>query len=251
MNRLENKAALVTGGGKGIGWATALLFAREGAEVGIIAKSPESIDKIEKVGKEIGIAFRTFLGDVSKKDQVEAAVEGFVEATGRIDILVKNAGMVMPKPFLEKSVEEWVRVFEVNLLGVFLCSQAAARHMLKQKSGKIVNISSIRAVEHCGRESVMDYSAAKAGVVNMTKTMAKELAPDITVNAVAPGHTNTDLLKGLPEEVRRNMLAGTYLGRFAEPEDIAHAVLFLSSSEADFITGHHLVVDGGFSLKQG
>ena len=116
-------------------------------------------------------------------------------------------------------------------------------------SGKIVNVASVRGVEHCGREGVMDYSAAKAAVVSLTKTLAKELAPNINVNVVSPGHTNTDLLRGLPDEVKQSMIAGTYMKRLGEPQYIANAILFFASAESNFVTGQHLVVDGGFSLK--
>jgi NAD(P)-dependent dehydrogenase (short-subunit alcohol dehydrogenase family) len=127
-------------------------------------------------------------------------MDAFVKEFGRIDILVNNAGMSIPKPFLEKTAEEWIKTLEVNLIGVFLCSQAAAKHMLPQKSGKIINISSIRGIDHCGREGIMDYSAAKAGVINLTKTMAKELAPYINVNTVAPGHTLTEMTAPISRE---------------------------------------------------
>jgi 3-oxoacyl-[acyl-carrier protein] reductase len=123
--------------------------------------------------------------------------------------------------------------------------------MRREGRGKIVNVTSVRGLDHCGRAPVMDYSAAKAGLVNMTKTLAKELAPNINVNAVAPGHTSTDIINGLPEATRQGMLAGTPLERFASTQDIANAILFLSSAESDFITGQQIVVDGGFSLKAG
>lgn len=138
---------------------------------------------------------------------------------------------------------------EVNLIGVLLCAQAAARYMLAQKSGRIINISSFRGIDYCGREAVMDYSASKGAVINLTKTMAKELAPHINVNSVAPGNTLTDLTKSLPEAVRRLNIDSAYFKRWAQPEDIAKAILFLASDDANFITGHVLVVDGGFSLK--
>ena len=144
-----------------------------------------------------------------------------------------------------------MRILELNLVSAFLCAQAAAKPMLAAKSGKIVNITSVRGLEHCGREPIMDYSAAKAALISFTMTLAKQLAPHVNVNAVGPGHTKTDIWRSLAQEVKDKMLAGTYLQRFAEPEDIANAVLFFASSEADFITGQHLVIDGGFSLKAG
>lgn len=247
--RLEDKAALITGGGRGIGAATAFLFAEEGARVGIVDIRDEGLKEVAAQAKQKGFEFKTFGGDVSKKEQIERVMEEFIQGFGRIDVLVNNAGIAISRPFLEKSVEDWVKTLDVNLIGVFLCSQSAARYMLEQRSGKIINISSIRGIDHCGREGIMDYSASKAAVINLTKTMAKELAPYINVNTVAPGHTATEMTKSLPEEIKRNMIEGSYLKRMAEPEDIAKAILFLASNDADFITGQVLLVDGGFSLK--
>ena len=139
------------------------------------------------------------------------------------------------------------------LVPVLLVDIAYRNHLnvlVVQKSGKIVNISSIRGIDHCGREGVMDYSASKTAVIGLTKTMAKELAPYINVNTVAPGHTNTEMTAPLPPEIKQNMIEGSYLKRMAEPEDIAKAILFMASDDADFITGQVLLVDGGFSLKR-
>jgi len=181
---------------------------------------------------------------------VTKMVEEITHSFGRIDILVNNAGV---NPFIleaEKIKEEgWDQVLDVNLKGVFLCCQAVGKQMIKQGGGKIINISSIRGIDHCGREGVMDYSASKGAVINLTKTMAKELAPYINVNTVAPGHTLTEMTQPLPEEVKKNMIEGSYLKRMAQPEDIAKAILFLASEDANFITGQLLLVDGGFSLK--
>lgn len=248
--RLKDKVALITGGGRGIGAATAFLFAEEGAKICIVDMREEALSKISAEAKGKGYEFKTLLGDVSKKGQVDAVFEQLIKEFGRIDVLVNNAGIAISRPFLEKTVEDWERTMAVNLVGVFLCSQAAARHMLKQKSGKIVNISSIRGIEHCGREGIMDYSASKMGVISLTKTMAKELAPYINVNAVAPGHTETEMTRSLPEEIKRNMIEGSYLKRLARPEEIARAILFMASDDANFITGQVLLVDGGFSLKR-
>jgi 3-oxoacyl-[acyl-carrier protein] reductase len=249
VGRLEGKCALVTGGGRGIGAATALELAREGARVGIMGKGETSLAKMKSDAAANRLAIETFLGDVGSKDDAVRTVDAFVAKFGRIDVLVNNAGMAINRPFAEKSVEDINEVLRVNFVGTFLMSQAAAKIMRSAGSGKIVNVASVRGVEHCGREGIMDYSAAKAAVVSLTKTMAKELAPTINVNVVSPGHTNTDLLQGMPDEVKKSMLAGTYLRRFAEPQDIAHAILFFASAESNFITGQHLIVDGGFSLK--
>jgi 3-oxoacyl-[acyl-carrier protein] reductase len=249
--RFQGKTALITGGARGIGLTTALMMVAEGARVGIVATNPDTLRKAAETARARGFALETFQGDVSRTDQVQRTMEAFLEKFGRIDILVNNAGMIIPKPFMERTAEDWIRTLEVNLIGVFLCSQAAAKPMLAQKSGKIVNVSSIRGIGHCGREGVMDYSAAKSGVISLTKTMAKELAPHITVNTVAPGHTVTDLTAALPDAVKKGMIEGTYLKRMAQPEDIAKAILFMASDDASFITGQMLLVDGGFSLKAG
>ena len=209
--RLKDKAALITGGGRGIGAATAFVFAEEGARVGIVDIRDEDLKEVAAEAGEKGFEFKTFVGDISKKDQIERVMEEFIQEFGRIDVLVNNAGIAISRPFPEKTIEDWVKTLEVNLIGVFLCSQAAARYMVEQKSGKIINISSIRGIDHCGREGIMDYSASKAAVINLTKTMAKELAPYVNVNTVAPGHTATEMTKSLPEEIKRNMIEGSYL----------------------------------------
>ena len=247
--RLKDKTALITGGARGIGAATAFLFADEGARVGIVDLNETHVENFKTKARKRGQDIKTYMGDVSEKRQVERFMEAFVNDFGRIDILVNNAGIVIPTPFLEKSVEEWEKTLRVNLIGTFLCAQSAARCMLDQKAGKIVNISSIRGIDHCGREAIMDYSAAKMGVISLTKNLAKALAPDINVNCVAPGHTKTEMTDPLPDAVKQNMIQGAYLKRMAEPLDIANAILFLSSSESDFFTGQVLLVDGGFSLK--
>jgi len=247
--RFKDKAALITGGGRGIGLTTALLMLAEGAKVGIVEVNDAHIRHAQETARSKGFELKAFTGDVSKKDSVEGFTADFVKQFGRIDILVNNAGIVISRPFLEKTVEDWVKTLEVNLIGVFLCAQSAAKYMLKQKSGKIINISSIRGIDHCGREGIMDYSASKAAVINLTKTMAKELAPHINVNTVAPGHTLTEMTQPLPDEVKKTMIEGSYLKRMAQPEDIAKAILFLASDDANFITGQLLLVDGGFSLK--
>jgi 3-oxoacyl-[acyl-carrier protein] reductase len=245
--RLQGKSALVTGGGRGIGQAIALRFAREGARVAIVGPHKETL--ADTVSKAAGI--EAIVGDVTKPDDVNRVIDTVVQKFGKLDILVNNAGGTNPKPFFEKTAADWMASYELNVVCAFLCAQAGARPMLEAKRGRIINISSVRGLEHCGREPIMDYSAAKAAMTSFTLTLAKQLAPHITVNAVGPGHTKTDIWKALPAEVKDKMLAGTYLQRFAEPEDIAHAVLFFASDEAAFITGQHLVVDGGFQLKSG
>jgi NAD(P)-dependent dehydrogenase (short-subunit alcohol dehydrogenase family) len=248
--RLKEKAALITGGARGIGATTALLFASEGARVGIVDLREDGLKDVAARANQKNFEIKTFAGDITKKDQIKKVIDEFVQAYGKIDILVNNAGIVIPRPFFEKTLEDWENTLRVNLIGMFLCCQVAGKYMLDQKSGKIVNISSIRGIDHCGREGVMDYSASKMAVIGLTKTMAKELAPYINVNTVAPGHTKTEMTAPLPDEIKQNMIEGSYLKRMAEPEDIAKAILFMASDDANFITGQILLVDGGFSLKR-
>jgi 3-oxoacyl-[acyl-carrier protein] reductase len=245
--RLEGKTALITGGGRGIGQAIALRFAREGARVAVVGPHKETLADTVAKGKDI----EAIVGDMTKQSDVDATMAAFLQKFRRIDILVNNAGGTDPKPFFEKTGADWMRIWELNVVSAFLCAQAAARPMLEAKRGRIINIASVRGVGHAGREPIMDYSAAKAGMVSFTQTLAKQLAPHITVNAVGPGHTKTDIWKKLSADVKEKMLAGTPLARFAEPDDIANAVVFFASDEASFITGQHLVVDGGFQLKSG
>ena len=216
-----------------------------------MGRAQKSLAAMKQAATGEQLAIETFQGDVGSKEDATRCIDEFVGKFGRIDILVNNAGIGIGRPFPEKTVEDWNETLRINLIGTFLMAQAAAKHMVAAKRGKIVNVSSVRGLDHLGREPVMDYSASKAAVISLTKTLAKQLAPDINVNVVVPGNTETDLLKSLPQEVRAGMLAGTYFRRFGKPEEIADAILFLASSEASFITGQSLVVDGGFSLKAG
>ena len=167
-----------------------------------------------------------------------------VETFGRIDILVNNAGIVFDVPFAERTVEQWKKTLDVNLLGVFLCSKYVAPHMSKN-GGRIVNISSTSGVNSFSTES-MDYGAAKAGVIILTRTLAKELAPKILVNSIAPGWIDTYMNKDLPKDYVEKETEKIYLKRFAKPEEVAKAILFLSSDDASYITGITLIVDGGY-----
>ena len=207
--RLEGKSALVTGGGRGIGQAIALRFAREGAQVAIVGPHKHTLDTTVAQARDIV----AIVGDVTKQQDVDAAMDAFIARCGRIDVLVNNAGGTDPKPFTEKTAADWMRTWELNVVSAFLCAQAASRHMLAAKRGTIINISSVRAVGHAGRDAIMDYSAAKAGMVSFTQTLAKQLAPHVTVNAVGPGHTRTDIWKKLPQDVKEKMIAGTPLAR--------------------------------------
>ncbi|MCX6741828.1 MAG: SDR family NAD(P)-dependent oxidoreductase [Candidatus Pacearchaeota archaeon] len=187
------------------------------------------------------LLFRRYCSD---EKQVKEMVEQAVKKFGKIDILVNNAGIVFDVPFNERTIEQWKRTLEVNLIGTFICSRIVAKFMRKQKSGSIINISSTNG-EHTYHPDSIDYSASKAGVINLTKSLAMELGPNIRVNSVAPGWVDTDMNKELPENYLKKELQRIYLKRIAKPEEIAKAVLFLASDDASYVNGITLIVDGG------
>ena len=245
--RLQGKVAIITGAGRGIGRGIAKLFAEEGAKVVInynrsSKAAKELCDEIRRDGRSCLLV----KGDVSKSIDVRNIVSATLQKFGRIDILVNNAGLIIRKNFLESTEEEWDRTIDTNLKGVYLCSRQVAPIMLKQKRGKIVNISSVSGM-HGPTSSLMvaDYVASKAGVIGLTRSLAVNLAPYVNVNAVCPGAIETDMLESIPEQARRSRMEETPLKRFGSPEEIAAAVLFLASDESDFITGEALVVSGG------
>jgi len=243
--KLKNKIAIITGASKGIGKSTALLFAKEGAKVVVNYFSSEKeafviVDEIKKIGSE-AIAIKC---DVSKEDEVKKMINQTISKFEKIDILVNNAAIVFDAPFIERTVKQWNRTLDVNLIGSFLCSKYASVNMLKNNAGKIVNISSTSGTADFDPESI-DYDSSKAGVIALTKNLAKELAPKIQVNSVAPGWVKTDMNKDLPQDFIDEEIEKRYLKRIAQPEDIAKAVLFLASDDASYITGSTLSVDGG------
>ena len=243
--RLAGRVAAITGGALGIGRATALLFAGEGATVAVGDVQEEAAQAVAREiagrgGKAIAIGL-----DVGDAAQVQAYVDRVVAEFGRLDVMFANAGIAHSAPFLEHPEAQWHRVLRVNLTGVFLCCQAAARQMVKQGGGRIITTASINAFR--GVENLVGYNAAKAGVIELTRTMAVELAQHrIAVNAIAPAQIDTRLTRTLPEDARRRRVARIPMGRFGEPEEVARAALYLASDEASFITGHTLAVDGGY-----
>jgi 3-oxoacyl-[acyl-carrier protein] reductase len=182
--------------------------------------------------------------DVSKEDEVKAMVKKTIDKFGKIDILVNNAGIVFDVPFFEKTVKQWKRTMDVNLLGNFLCSKYVAEQMLKNNSGKIINISSTSGMTSFDPESI-DYDSSKAGIVAFTRALAKELAPKIRVNTVAPGWVDTEMNKDLPADFIQEETEKIYLNRIGKPEEIAKSVLFFASEDSNYITGSVLRVDGG------
>ena len=243
--KFKNKIVLITGASRGIGAETAKLFAKEGATVIINYLSDEIAAK--SVLNEINNNGILIKADISKQDEINSMFEQLFEKYGKLDILVNNAGIVSVKPFSELTLEEWNKTYAVNITGMFLCSQKAVK--LMKDGGSIVNISSIRGLFNQGRAPIIDYSTSKASVISFTKTLAKEVAPKIRVNTVAPGMTNTGIAKLIPKVSIEKFNKEIYLKRLIEPKEVANTILFLSSDEASAITGALIVVDGGQSLS--
>jgi 3-oxoacyl-[acyl-carrier protein] reductase len=245
---LTGKAALVTGASRGIGREIALELARQGANVavnysGSEAKANEVVDEIKALGRE---AF-SIKCDVSNADEVSAMVKAAIDGFGKLDILVNNAGITRDNLLMRMKENEWDDVININLKGVFLCTKAVTRQMMKQRAGRIINIASIVGVS--GNPGQANYVAAKAGVIGLTKTTAKELATrNITVNAIAPGFITTDMTDKLSEEVKAEMLKQIPLARLGEPKDIAKVTAFIASDDASYMTGQTLHIDGGMVM---
>lgn len=246
--RLENQVAIVTGAGRGIGHAIARRLAEEGARVAVVSRSDtnaqRTADEINAFRAEAAWAYGI---DVADSQAVQEACAQILEHFGRIDILVNNAGVTRDGLSLRMSMEDWDTVINTNLRGAFSFAQAAMRTMVKQRSGCIINISSVAGL--IGNPGQANYAASKAGLIGLTKTLARELASrGITVNAVAPGFITTDMTQELPDKVKQAALENIPLRRFGQPEDIAGAVAFLASPEAKYITGQVLTVDGGMVM---
>lgn len=245
--KLNGKVAVITGSAANIGKATALLFAKEGAKIVVTTKS--NVDS----GTEVVAAIKAQGGDavfvqanLGKPEDVKHLFEKAVDAFGTVDILVNNAGVTKGKPFLESTLEDWQDQYVDNLFSMVLCSQMAAKIMLDKKAGVILNTTSIRGLEHGGRPTAMAYSTAKAAAISFTKNLAKELAPTIRVNAVAPGFTLTPNYDQDSPMVK-GFIEGTLIKRWIQPEEIAEALLYLATAEA--VTGENLIVDGGYTTQ--
>lgn len=244
---LKDKVALITGGARGIGRAIALLFAQQGAD---IALGDVNIEEAEKTCLEIQALGRRALPlemDVTDYLKVEEALNKILDKFAKVDILVNNAGITKDNLILRMSQAEWDAVLNVNLKGAFNCIKAVSRPMVKQRSGKIISIASIIGL--IGNPGQSNYSASKAGIIALTKTVAKELAPrNINANAVAPGFIQTEMTAKLSAEVKEKMRAAIPLGKLGTAEDVAQVCLFLASDDSSYITGQTIVVDGGMVM---
>ena len=247
MGKLDDKIAIVTGGGSGIGQSIALGLAREGCDVALCGRRleplQETVGRIEALGRR-ALALSV---DVSRGEAVHGFVDEVVKVFGRVDILVNNAGVTRDNLLIRMTEDQWDEVLTTNLKGAFLFGKAVARPMMKQRGGSIVQISSIIGL--IGNAGQCNYAASKAGLIALTQSMAKELASrNIRVNAVAPGFIVSQMTNALPEALRTKMLGEIPLGRFGAGEDIANAVVFLASEDASYVTGQVLSVNGGMTM---
>jgi len=247
---LKNKVAIITGAGRGIGKADALALAKAGAKVVVSDISQEDCEKVVeeiKKNKREAIALKC---DVSKKVEVDNMVKAAIDKWGRIDILVNNAGICQFKPFLDLTEEEWDRTLNINLKGYFLCAQAVAKEMAKQKSGVIINIASVAMGQvGIGFPNIAHYCASKGGIVGMTEALAIELAPyNIRVNAISPGMIETPMIDPVKQDPKamEGILARVPMQRVGKPEEVSNLVLFLASEESSYMTGSTVVIDGGW-----
>ncbi|MFS0672402.1 3-oxoacyl-[acyl-carrier-protein] reductase [Ornithinibacillus sp. 179-J 7C1 HS] len=245
---LNGKTAIVTGGSRGIGRAIALELAEKGANIvvnyaGSEAKAQAVVDEINA----IGVKAIKFQADVADEEQVKNMIKLTTETFGSVDILVNNAGITRDNLLMRMKESEFDQVINTNLKGVFVCTKAVTRQMMKQRSGRIINVASIVGVS--GNPGQANYVAAKAGVIGLTKTTAKELASrNILVNAIAPGFISTDMTDALSDEQKEGMLSMIPLAKLGEPEDVAKVVRFLASDDANYITGQTIHIDGGMVM---
>ncbi len=244
----EKKVAIVTGGSRGIGKAIALRMADAGYDLVVnYVNGREGAEAVAKEAEGKGVRTLVIQADISKAEDVERLFAETMNAFGQLDVLVNNAGITRDNLLIRMSEKDFEDVLETNLKGAFLCTKAAAKPMMKQRYGKIVNITSVVGIT--GNAGQSNYAAAKAGLIGFTKSIAKELASrNITVNAIAPGFIETEMTGVLPEKVRDAFLSGIPAGKPGKPEDVAEAVVFLSSKAADYITGQVLNVDGGMVM---
>ncbi len=247
MRGLKGKVAIVTGGAQGIGSAVAERFAAEGARVVITSRDGAKAEEAAEALKQKGGDARGLAAGLDDRDSVKDLVDGVIEAYGTIDVLVNNAATVRDTLLMRMKQADWDEVMQVNLGSVFICTQAVIRQMMRQRSGRIINLTSIVGLS--GNAGQANYAASKAGIVGFTKSVAKEVGSrGITVNAIAPGYIETDMTASLPEAVRTAFVDATPLSRAGQPGDVAGIAAFLASDDAAFITGQVMRVDGGMGM---
>lgn len=244
MYDLTGKVAIVTGGSNGIGRATVLKLAKCGADIAIFDLDMEAAKEVQTILQEEGTKCEVYKVNTAKEEEVESAVEKVKATFGNIHILINNAGITRDASMKKMTMSQWQQVIDVNLTGVYNCTKSASKHMAETGWGRIISASSV--VAHYGNFGQTNYVATKAGVIGMTKVWAREFGrKGITVNAIAPGFINTEMMKTVPQDYLDNLLGKTPLNRLGEVEDIANAYAFLCSNEASYITGTTLNVDGG------
>jgi 3-oxoacyl-[acyl-carrier protein] reductase len=245
--RFENRVALVTGGGQGLGRAISLQFASEGAAVAVVDLNPDTAQSVADEIHSAGGSAIALQANVVDFEQAEATIKEAIDRLGKLDILVNNAGITRDNLLMRMSEADWDAVLAVNLKSVFNYSKLASKAMMRQRYGRIISVSSVAGI--AGNAGQTNYSASKAGVIGFTKSLAREVASrNVTVNAVAPGFIPTQLTDTVPDEIKESSLKQIPLGRWGTPEDVANAVTFLAQEESGYITGHILSVDGGMVM---
>jgi 3-oxoacyl-[acyl-carrier protein] reductase len=245
--QLNNRVTVVTGATRGIGEAIAIAAAESGSHVALWGRNEDLLQKTKQHISDRGKKAEAYRVDVAKQTEVDEAMKKVLQDFSRIDFLVNNAGITKDNLLLTMKPEEWDQVLQTNLYGVFYCSKAVLRSMMKQRYGKIVNISSVAGIT--GNSGQTNYSASKAGMIGFTKSLAKEMGKrNICVNAIAPGMIETEMTHTLPEELKKQYLESIPLGRFGKVEEVAALVLFLLSSASDYITGQVFAIDGGLQM---
>jgi len=248
MNMFKDKVVLITGASQGIGKATALKFAEQKASLAIndIGGQEEQLKELKNEIEKLGGRANYYLADVANYEEVEKMVQSIKNDLGKLDVLVNNAGICRDKTLAKMTKEDWQKVIDIDLTGVFNCTKAALALIVNNR-GKIINVSSLVGIR--GNFGQTNYAAAKAGIIGFTKSLAKEVGRfGVTVNAIAPGFIETNLTQKMPEEIKGMVKKFTPLGRFGRPEEVAFLITFLASEKADFITGSVVNIDGGLSL---
>jgi 3-oxoacyl-[acyl-carrier protein] reductase len=245
--QLDNRVTIVTGATRGIGAAIATAAAQNGSDVALFGRNEDLLQRTKAKVQDLGKKSESYKVDVSRQGDVDDAIKKVLQDFSRIDFLVNNAGITKDNLLLMMKPEEWDQVLQTNLYGAFYCSKAVLKPMMKQRYGKIVNISSIAGIT--GNPGQTNYSASKAGMIGFTKSLAKEMGKrNICVNAIAPGMIETEMTQTLPEELKKQYLESIPLGRFGKVEEVAALVIFLLSSASDYITGQVFAIDGGLQM---